>query len=105
MAAHRAGGGLRLNSTVVSVVLLCSGLLVGFWPVGGAYDSESFSCGSAFLGTTDDGGYGGTEQYHACDRERTHLRWIALSDLALGVVLFGGVVWSARQHSEQLVKS
>jgi hypothetical protein len=98
MVEDRPGGGLRLISTVVALVLLGSGLVVGFWPVSGAYDSESFSCGSALLGTADDGGYGGTREYEECDRERTHLRWIALSNLTLGVVLLGGVVWSARRE-------
>src|SRR5262245_7965304 len=98
MAPHNAGGGLQLVATVVGLVLVCSGLLLAFWPVGGTYDSEGFSCGSTILGTTEDGGYSGTEQYRACDRERTHLRWIALSDVALGLVLLGGVVWSARRR-------
>lgn len=80
---------LRLVSAVASVVMIGAALLMGLWPVAGSYDSESFTCGSAFLGTSDDLGYGGTENYDACLRERSHLRWVALGNFTVGVVLLG----------------
>jgi hypothetical protein len=85
--------------TVVSLALLASGLLIGLMPVGGTFDSESFTCGSSFL-ATDGTGYEGTEQYAACDRERSHLRWIASANVALGAVLLGAVSAGARRRSQ-----
>jgi hypothetical protein len=87
---------LRLVSGLASVVMIAAALLMGLWPVAGTYDSESFTCGSAFLGTSDDLGYGGTENYDACLRERSHLRWIALGNVTVGVVLLGAVGSSRR---------
>ena len=86
---------------VVSLALLASGLLIGLVPVGGRFDSESFTCGSSFFGA-DETGYEGTEQYDACDRERGHLRWIALGNLAFGIVLLGAVSSAARTRSHDL---
>ena len=87
---------LRLVSRLASVVMIAAALLMGLWPVTGTYDSESFTCGSALLGTADDQGYGGTENYDACLRERSHLRWIALGNLTVGLVLLGAAGSSRR---------
>ena len=53
----------------------------------GSFDSESFECGSPFMAAADDGGYGGTEAFAACDQERRHMRWVALGSLTLGTAL------------------
>jgi hypothetical protein len=82
---------------VVALALLASGLLIGLVPVAGKFDSESFTCGSSFF-AADETGYEGTEQYDACDRERSHLRWIALANLAFGIVLLGAVSSGARRR-------
>lgn len=89
---------LRMVSTIAAIVMIGAALTIGLWPVAGVYDSESFNCGSAFLGTSDDGGYAGTENYDACLRERGHLRWIGLGILSVGVVLLGAA-WASRSHS------
>lgn len=83
---------------VVSLALLASGLFIGLVPVGGKFDSESFTCGSSFF-AADESGYEGTEQYDACERERSHLRWIALANLAFGIVLLSAVSSGARRRS------
>jgi len=85
-AVQRLRSLLRTSVVLAGLVLLGS-LALGLVPVGGHYDSESFRCGSAFVAVADDGGYGGTEQFRACDQERGHLRLVALSGLALGVGL------------------
>jgi hypothetical protein len=74
---------------------------MGFFPVSGKFDSESFRCGSPFVVAADDGGYGGTEQYEACDRERRHFRWPALGGLVLGIGLFAGTTSLARRPSSR----
>ena len=84
----------------VAALLLLAGLFIGFFPVSGKFDSESFRCGSPFVAAADDGGYGGTEQYDACDQERGHLRWVALGSLLLGVGLFAGTASLARTTSD-----
>jgi hypothetical protein len=83
----------------VASVLLLAGLFMGFFPVSGKFDSESFRCGSPFVVAADDGGYGGTEQYEACERERRHFRWPALGGLVLGIGLFAGTTSLARRPS------
>jgi hypothetical protein len=82
-------------------VLLLAGLIMGFFPVSGTFDSESFRCGSPFVVAADDGGYGGTEQYEACDRERRHFRWPALGSLVLGIGLLAGTTTLARRLSDE----
>jgi hypothetical protein len=84
----------------VATLLLLAGLFMGFFPVSGKFDSESFRCGSPFVVAADDGGYGGTEQYEACDRERRHLRLVALGSLLLGVGLLAGTASLARTRSD-----
>jgi hypothetical protein len=92
-------GILRWAWIVAAVVLICAALMIGSRPVSGIFDSESFTCGSPFLATSDDQGYGGTEPYDACLRQREHLRWIAAGSLAAGVTLLGVVATSARARS------
>jgi hypothetical protein len=84
----------------VASVLLLTGLFLGFFPVSGKFDSESFRCGSPFVVAADDGGYGGTEQYEACDRERRHFRWPALGSLVLGIALLAGTTTLPRKPPE-----
>ena len=92
----RGGPRLVVAATAVGAVLVLSGLLLGFAQVGGKYDSESFDCGSPFIATADDGGYGGTEQYDGCERERRHLRWVAGGNALLGLILLGAVASTMR---------
>jgi hypothetical protein len=99
MTVPSGGRGTWVASAVVSLALLASGLLIGLVPVGGTFDSESFTCGSSFFADAGTG-YEGTEQYDACDRERSHLRWIALTNVALGIVLLGAVSSGARTRSQ-----
>jgi hypothetical protein len=94
-------GILRWAWIVAAVVLIGAALMIGMRPVNGIFDSESFTCGSAFFGTGDDQGYGGTGQYDACLRERDHLRWIAGGSLVGGVALLGAVATSARARSRK----
>lgn len=86
---------------LVGVVALMAGLFLGFNPVGGHYDSESFDCGSPFQVAEDDGGYGGSEQYEACEQERRHLRPVAWGGVALGGVSLAGAGLSAWSHRRQ----
>ncbi len=96
------GWDVHLVATAVGFVLICAAVGIGFLPVSGTYDSESFSCGSPVLGVQDDGGYGGTEVYEACDRERVHRRWFALGALVLGAVLIGAVILSGRRQPDEI---
>lgn len=96
-----ASGQLQIVAAIASLVLIFAAVVIGIRLVGGIYDSESFTCGSAFFGTTDDLGYGGTEQYAACLRERGHLGKIGLGSLVVGVALLGAVVASARTRKRR----
>ncbi|MFS3127678.1 hypothetical protein ACLM5J_04660 [Nocardioides sp. Bht2] len=82
----------------VGAVLLLAGLFVGFNPVGGHFDNESFHCGSPFRVADDDGGYGGSEQYDACEQERRHLWPLAFGGVALGLLSLAGAGMSAWSH-------
>jgi hypothetical protein len=92
---------IQIVPFTVATLLLLAGLFMGFFPVSGTFDSESFRCGSPFVVAADDGGYGRTEQYKACDRERRHLRWVALGSLLLGLGLLAGTSSVARTPSRQ----
>ena len=101
MTTQSSVGRLRLTTIVASVVLIGASLVIGLWPVTGIYDSESFSCGSAFLGILDDKSYEGTEGYSACIRERSHLRWIG-AGLFLGAVLGTAASASGRRSEDSV---
>ena len=90
---------LRSASTVASLLLIFSALILGLWPIGGLEDSESFNCGSAFLGSLKDPGYEGSQGYDACLQERRHLRSAALADLAIGAGLLVVIRSESRSHS------
>ncbi|CAM3189696.1 hypothetical protein NODU109028_02535 [Nocardioides dubius] len=83
---------------LVGSILLVAGLFVGFTPVGGHWDNESFTCGSPFLEAGDDGGYGGSEQYDACLQERSHLRPVAWGGVGLGALSLLGSVLALWSH-------
>lgn len=78
---------LQSIAAAVAGLLILAALLIGFWPVGGSADGEDFKCGSPFLGMGRDLGYEGSEGFAACLQERSHLRWIGLGSLTLGVAL------------------
>jgi hypothetical protein len=94
-------GILRWAWIVAAVVLICAALMIGSRPVSGIFDSEGFTCGSPFFATSDHQGYGGTEPYDACLRQRDHLRWIAGVSLVAGVALLSAVTASAHARTRK----
>jgi hypothetical protein len=88
-----------LVPAIVATLLILGGIFVGLVPVNGFYDSESFHCGSPITGANNEEGYGGTEQYRACNRERRHLGYYAAGGPLLGVVLLGSTALLARELS------
>jgi hypothetical protein len=71
---------------VVGSVLLVCGAIIGFAPVGGLYDSESFHCGSAFFFDNSEG-YQGTDGFAACRATADARMPLAVAAVGLGAGL------------------
>lgn len=73
-------------------LLVLGGLALGMLQVSGTYDSEDFSCGSAFVPAGGDSGYEATTEYASCDHSRRILLIVSLGALGLGFGV-GGVAY------------
>lgn len=84
---------------LAAAVLILGGLVVGFAPVPGTYEGESFHCGSPFLYDISEG-YKGSDGFADCNRTRLQRRPMALGAIGLGLVLGVAVLSSARRRAD-----
>jgi hypothetical protein len=88
---------LRVVLAVAASVAVLSALAFALTPASGTFDSESYTCGTAFH--FDAQGYEGAPGFTACDEERKSRRLPALGLLALSGLLVVSVPRLSRHQS------